>query len=81
MPNVTIWSVFQNPVTYTINIVGFIKKFIQNVCNVCRFTRPTSCLADAGTNVIGTCSNIERMIQSSPKNIQPAARVRVSSCL
>ena len=37
-------------------------------------------LPDAGTNIMGTHSNIECMI-SSPNNTQPAAHVQVSSCL
>ena len=38
-------------------------------------------LPDADTNVTGTCLNIERMTKSSQDNIQPAACMRVSSCL
>ena len=38
-------------------------------------------LPNADRNVMGTYSNIEHMMQSSPDNIQSAARVWVSSCL
>ena len=36
-------------------------------------------LPDAGTNIVGACSNIECMMQSLPNNIQPATHMRVSS--
>ena len=49
-------------IVYIQLILNFIKKFIQNKWNVRRRVHTPDNLPDVGTNVMGTRSNIERMM-------------------